>query len=338
MKMPTIPVAVLVMVCVLGVARSGEAQCLPEDGVRFVCGPVNPEDLAAVPGSPWVIVSGYEVDGYLYATDTRTHRSMPLFPTSSFLSRPDPSFSDCAGPVTAGFQPHGLSLRPGSRGTHTLYVVRHGAREAVEVFEVDARGAQPSLTWVGCVVVPEGVTLNSVAALPGAGFAVTHFDLSAGELLEWQPDTGWATVPGSETEGPNGLVASPDGRWFYIAAWPTRSLIRLSRGQTPVQRDVLDIGFHVDNIRWAPDGSLLAAGHLGRDGVEAIIACLSQRQCEGMTSRVARVDPERLTAEEIVRYPSNEHFFLGTVALQVQDEIWLGGIGGADRIVRFPAP
>ena len=162
MRSPTILAAVLVNVCVLGLVRSGEAQCLPNGDVRFVCGPVSPEDLAAVPGSPWVIVSGYEVDGYLYATDTRNHRSVPLFPTSSFLSRPDPSFSDCAGPVTAGFQPHGLSLRPGSRGTHTLYVVRHGSREAIEVFEVDGRGAWPSLTWVGCVVVPEGVTLNSV--------------------------------------------------------------------------------------------------------------------------------------------------------------------------------
>ena len=47
---------------------------------------------------------------------------------------------------------------------------------------------------------------------------------------------------------------------------------------------------------------------------------------------------ERLTAEEIVRYPSNEHFLIGTVGLQVGDEIWLGGIAGADRIVRFPAP
>ena len=55
-----------------------------------------------------------------------------------------------------------------------------------------------------------------------------------------------------------------------------------------------------------------------------------------MTSRVARVDPDALTAEEIVRYPSNEQFILGTVGLQVGAEIWLGGIAGSDRIARFP--
>ena len=72
--------------------------------------------------------------------------------------------------------------------------------------------------------------------------------------------------------------------------------------------------------------------------VESIFQCLGQGQCDGVTSRVARVDPDQLTTEEIVRYPSNEQFILGTVALEVNDEIWLGGIAGADRIVRFRVP
>ena len=337
MTLRMVPVSLVMVLCLFGLAGPSVAQCDPDGDVQFVCGPVSPEDLVAVPGSPWVIVSGMEDDGYLYATDTRTHRSAVLFPHATFRSRPDASFSGCGGPVTRQFRPHGLSLRPGRNGTHTLYVVRHGAREAIEVFAVDARGAMPAVTWVGCVEAPEGVTFNSVAALPGGGFAATHFNRPMGELWEWQPDAGWATVPGSETNGPNGLVVSPDGRWFYIGGWGTQSLIRLSRGQTPVQKDAVDVGFHIDNVRWAPDGSLLAAGHLG-DAPESIFECAGQRQCDGVTSRVAKVDPEDLTAEEIVRYPSNEHVILGTVALQVGDEIWLGGVAGADRIARFPAP
>ena len=225
----------------------------------------------------------------------------------------------------------------GRNDIHTLYVVRHGAREAIEVFEVDARGAVPVVVWVGCVEAPEDVTFNSVAALPGGGFAATHFNRPLGALWEWHAGAGWAKVAGSETNGPNGLVVSADGRWFYIGGWGTRSLIRLSRGLTPVQKDAVDVGFHIDNVRWAPDGSLLAAGHVG-DTPESIFECLGQQQCDGVTSRVAKVDPEDLTAEEIVRYPSNQHVILGTVALQVGDEIWLGGVAGADRIARFPAP
>ena len=337
MKLRLLPVSLVPVLCLLGLASPSAAQCDPDGDIQFVCGPVSPEDLVAVPGSPWLIVSGMENDGYLYATDTRDHSSAVLFPTTTFRSRPDASFSGCGGPVTREFRPHGLSLRPGRNGTHTLYVVRHGAREAIEIFTVDARGAMPSVTWVGCVEAPDGVTLNSVTALHGGGFAATHFNRPMGELWEWQPDAGWAKVPGSETNGPNGIVASPDGRWFYIGGWGTKSLIRLSRGQTPVQKDVVDVGFHIDNVRWAPDGSLLAAGHLG-DTPESIFECLGQGACDGVTSRVARVDPEQLTAKEIVRYPSNEDFILGTVALQVGDEIWLGGIAGTDRIARFPTP
>ena len=322
---------------VLGLAASAEAQCRPDGEIRVVCGPVSPEDLVALPESPWVIVSGMESDGFLYATDTRDHHSATLFPSASFASRPRASYSNCRGPMTSGFQPHGLSLRPGPNGRHTLYVVRHGAREAIEIFEVDARGAMPFVVWVGCVEAPEGVTFNSVAALPGGGFAATHFNRPLGALWEWHAGAGWTKVPGSETNGPNGLVVSADGRWFYIGGWGTRSLIRLSRGQTPVQMDAVDVGFHIDNVRWAPDGSLLAAGHVGNTP-ESIFACLGQQQCDDITSRVARVDPERLTAEEIVRYPSSDQFILGTVALQVGDEIWLGGVGGTDRILRFRAP
>ncbi len=65
--------------------------------------------------------------------------------------------------------------------------------------------------------------------------AATHFNQPVGELWEWQPDDGWTEVPGSEWNGPNGLVSSPDGRWFYIGGWGTNSLVRHM-----VARDDLD--------------------------------------------------------------------------------------------------
>ena len=323
------------VLCVVVLPGVAAAQCQAEGGVEFVCGPVSPEDLVAVPDSPWVVVAGMEDDGYLYIIDTRDHQSTVLFPVSSYRARLDPAFAGCGGPVTGGFRPHGLNLRVGEEGRHTLYVVRHGAHEAIEIFELDASGSTPGLTWTGCVLAPDGVAFNSVAAVPGGGFVATQFSRPVGRLWEWRPGRGWSEVPGSETNGPNGLVASSDGRWLYVGGWGTQSLIRLSRGQNPVQRVVVAVGFHIDNVRWAPDGSLLAAGHRGATP-EAIFQCLGERACEGVTSRVARIDPNALTAEELVRYPSNDLFILGTVGLQVDDEIWVGGIAGSDRIARFP--
>ena len=73
-------------------------------------------------------------------------------------------------------------------------------------------------------------------------------------------------------------------------------------------------------------------------GPDSIFACLGQGACDGVTSRVAKIISNSLAKEEIVHYPSNDHIILGTVGIQVGDEIWVGGVGGGERIGRFPAP
>ena len=320
----------------VGVAGASEAACEPDGEIQFLCGPVSPEDLAPVPDSPWVIVSSMIDEGYLHLADTRDHTSTVLFPTETSRPQHDTAtYGACPGPLTRQFRPHGLNLRIGNDGTHTLYVVSHGARESIEVFEVDMGGGTPSLTWVGCAVAPEPLGLNSVVALPEGGFAATSPRTL--DIWDWHTETGWNLVPGSEEIGPNGLEISRDGQWFYVGGYGSQSLIRLSRGRTPVEKEAVEVGFHIDNVRWGPGETLLAAGHLGRTRA-AIGECIRDGQCDGVTSRVSRIDLQSFTAEEIVRYPSNDLLILGTVAIQVGDEIWVGGVAEGDRIARFPAP
>ena len=320
----------------LGAAEPSAAACEPDGEVQFLRGPVSPEDLAPVPQSPWVIVSSMVDEGHLYLADIRDHTSTVLFPTEASRPRHDTAtYGACPGPLTSQFRPHGLYLRPGDNGAHMLYVVGHGVRESIEVFQLDMGGAAPTLTWVGRAVAPEALRLNSVVALPEGGFAATS--PQTGDVWEWHTGTGWNLVPGTEDIGPNGLEISRDGQWFFVGGYGSQSLIRLSRGRTPVQKDAVEVGFHIDNVRWGPGETLFAAGHLGRTRA-AIGECLRQGQCDGVTSRVAQVDPQRLTAEEVVRYPSNDLLILGTVAIQVGEEIWVGGVGGGDRIARFPVP
>jgi hypothetical protein len=304
--------------------------------VQFACGLQAPEDLVAVPGGDWVVASAYAGSGGIAVVRTRDRMSFAAYPAASARDRLDRErYGACPGPPDpAAFQTHGLYLQAGSGAVHRLYVVAHGGRESVEIFELDAAADVPALTWVGCVVAPEPIGLNSVRALPDGGFIATNFlprgdsfqSLMAGErngeLWEWHPGSGWVQVPGSETSGANGLEISEDGRWLYVAAWGSQSFYRLSYGRTPVERQEVPLGFRVDNIRWARDGAILAAGQGGAQGAQASI--------------VVTIDPDTLAVREVVRRPDDPVFGAGTVAVEVGDTYWVGSFRG-DRIAIVPA-
>ena len=315
------------------------AGCDPIGGVRFVCNQVGPEDLAAVPGTEWVLSSGMAANGAIRLINLRDRTTTILFPGATPRERLNKKMYDsCPGPIGSEgekFRAHGLYLRPGSNGVHTLYVVHHGDRESIEVFELDARTKAPLLTWIGCAVAPDPLGLNSVVGLADGGFITTNFsargsDAAArsrmmagennGQIWEWHANTGWKIVPGSDAAGPNGLEISKDGKWLYVGGWGSQSVIRLSRGQTPVKKDTVAVGFRVDNLRWAPDGTLLAAGQGG--------------VAPSQTSNVIRVDPASLKVKELIRHPDIDGFGVTTVAIQVGKELWLGSVRG-DRLAIF---
>src|SRR5262245_30617010 len=254
-------------------ARVRAAGCDPAGNLQFICGLVGPEDLVVVPGSSWVIASGDTAPGAISLINTRDKTATPLYPSPTMTKRLDAkTYDSCPGPIDPEekdkFRAHGLYLRPGRNAVHTLYVVHHGNRESIEVFEFYARAKSPSLTWIGCAVAPDPIGLNSVVALPEGGFASTNFqprgaargraNMQAGErngeLWEWHTGAGWKIVPGSDASGANGIEISKDGKWFYMAGWGNQTFIRFSRGQTPVTRDEIAVGFRIDHISWATDG------------------------------------------------------------------------------------
>jgi hypothetical protein len=336
----------------LGWNGAQAASCGREGAVRFICGMVSPEDLVSVPGTDWIIVSGYEGGGALHVVNARTDRSVQVFPVPTPRVRLDArAYPDCREPPDPAekdkFSAHGLNVGAGQGGLHTLYMVHHGFRESIEVFEVDAKPAIPTFTWIGCIVAPETESLNGVAPLPGGGLVATsnyprgdddarvraQAGMNTGEVWEWQSTRGWSIVPGSESPGPNGIEVSSDGAWLYVNLWPVRKFMRLSRGLTPVKKEVIDLPFHPDNIRWQRDGSLLSAGHYAPTAKRAS-ECL-RTTCADASAKVARIDPATLRFQEVVNYPSNDVFFGATAALQVGKEIWIGSVRG-DRIARYP--
>lgn len=303
--------------------------CSPGDG--YVCGQQGPEDLVAM-GADWAVASAYAGTGGVTLIRLRDRMSMTAYPAPAAKERLDATtYPNCPGPPRGAFTTHGVYVAPGPGPTHRLFVVGHGARESIEIFDVDTRGALPTLTWIGCAIAPDPIGLNSVRGLPDGGFITTNFlprnqqmqsmmgGEPNGELWEWHTASGWQKVPGSEASGANGVELSDDGITLYIAAWGSQSFIRLSRGATPPEREEIELGFRIDNIHWAQDGTLLGAGQVGQDW------------------RVVKIDPATLAVEQIYAQDDMPGFGGGTVALEVGETLWVGSYRG-DRIAIVPVP
>ena len=353
----------LALVWLLGCGARPEilTGCASADGITPICGFLNPEDLAPLPGGSWIVVSQFpgmqDRAGSLVAFRPADGRKLTLFPDpdpepGADLDRDDePGWgaSECPGPPDPRrFGPHGIDV---DIRNHRLAAVNHG-REAVEIFEIGHSHRGPALVWRGCVPIPEGVWANDVALLPDGTFVLTRMlgqggvgraislvrmlaGMTTGYVLEWSPDDGWREVQGSRGNGPNGIAVSLDGRDVYFSEWTGPRLVRLRRDENGlvVDRDAVDLPHHPDNITWTRDGQLLVTGQIGAIG--ELLACGdTQGGTCALPFSVVLVEPSTLDVRVVLTHPATAQG-AASVALEVGDEIFIGTFDG-DRLARAP--
>lgn len=338
-------------VAAFAVAAEGDLQ------VSYVTGVRNSEDLVAIPGTTWIIASGLADGpraGSLFLINRREKTAAVLLPGTWLRKEDRASFPDCpTGPPTAElFSAHGLALRKGAHYKHLLYVVNHGGREAIEAFELDVSRGAPTLAWLGCVPLPEGVTANGIAPLPSGSIVVTHMvvpqyfatpedakspqkyiaKLEAGEVTgyaaQWSAGQfGWRVTPGTEASGPNGIETSHDGKWIWIANWPSNEVVRVAAhsGKGALRKIVIRLDFSPDNLRWGDDGWLWAAGATGP--LSDYFACASKTDCRS-DYRIVRINPVTFMVKELVHPDTLPEFGNATTALKLGKEVWLGAYPG----------
>ncbi len=321
-------------------------ECPPVGGWNFVCGPVAAEDLVRVPGTKWIIGSGLPEKGNpgkLYLVDAGNKTWQTLYPGENPRNELDAkSYAACSGaPDAKTFGAHGIAVRADGKLTSTVLAVNHG-REAIEVFKLNAKGEKPTIRWVGCVPMNKNTYVNSVAFLPEGGFVATKFfdpqapegfasimaRKATGGVLEWHPETGIRPIVGTDLSGANGIEVSKDGKSLYVAAWGTQELVWFSRGNDVVQKKVVKVEFSPDNLRWAPDGTILVAGQKGGAKTESGIPAF-----KGWT--VAKLDPKTLKITEIAEDSGELPLQNASVAIDVDGTLWIGTFRG-DRIAYKP--
>ncbi len=356
-----IPAALLLWAALAcGGAPEAITSCEPERGIYPVCGLQNPEDLVVLADGTILISQMGTMDGDqpggLAHFDPDSGQLRALFPRDGIGSPPQSASrapapgwgaADCPGAPGADFSPHGIDLSERPGGRLQLLVVNHGGRESVEFFEIESGAEGVRAEWRGCALPGDPHFMNDVAALPDGGFVVTHMfaggsgvvglfhsvrgvlGFDTGYVLEWSAGDGFRELPGSAGPMPNGVAASPDGRYVFVNLYLGDEVRRIARdGSEPAASAAVA---HPDNLSWAPDGSLLVASHTAP--FSAILGCggIEEGSCP-IAFAIVALDPVSMQTR-VVFENQGAPMGAGTVAVERSGELFIGSFSG-DRIIR----
>jgi len=342
----------LLLLFAVGVAEAGDDECQASGELGFVCGPISAEDLVLVPGTKWIIASGMAPGAVITLIDSQQKSWAELYPADRPRALQNmETYGACPGsPDPNNFVTHGLNIRAGKNGHSTLYVVGHGGREAIEVFDVDASGTKPVLTWTGCVMTPERMAINSVASFSDGSLVATiplQTGRTIGEALggeltgavyQWSPgDSGFELVQGTETPYANGIEVSADDQEFYVASSGGHKVIAYSRSNPARQlRATAPLMFIPDNLHMGSDGHLVTAGLVIDDPVCGNLNGPEEFDMEKFASCprpfiVRAIDPQTMEGTDLAKSEAIQQFSNITMGLQVGNDIWIGTFAG-DRI------
>jgi len=323
-----------------------------------LCGVHAPEDLALLPDGHTLIVSQIRGPGDADFDPQRSY--LALLDTADGMLRPARiridsrrGWGDIACPASQDpLRPGGISLTSAGRPAPELLVINNRAngQNSVEFFEAAHTGREWILIWHGCAMGASGLMFNSVAPLPQRGFAVTmmaNAELFAtpagiatllsgrntGYVLEWTAAGGFKRLADTDGGAPDGILATPDGRFLYYAAWSGRKIVKYDRklGKPTIE---ISVDFMPDNFRWATGGkSFLATGILNSD---TVYACVNNTEACRSTFKAVEFDLRSLSSRTLYEGPPGL-LGMASVTLPVGADFYLGAATG-DRLVRLSRP
>ncbi|MFM2125973.1 MAG: hypothetical protein RL328_2424 [Acidobacteriota bacterium] len=337
--------------------------CGVHGDAEVICGTRSPEDMEVTPDGKFLIVPQFVTSpggpgvtsglGGLYLFDPAAKKFSKLTATNEPLK--DWGEAACPGPIGDQLAPHGTSLAKRSNGAWQLYVVNHGGRQSIEMFELKQMGTAWSIVWHGCV--PSAIDYNDVAALADGGFIATYptgitaqeaaqakgkdakgkqpaaspfSGAPTGFLVRWVPGKGQSELPGTRSGYPNGVVATPDGKTAYFAVYGSKEARRYDLRELKTTGTV-KLDFMPDNLTWNK-GDLLAAGIKGLNGECPVGSGQFCRQAFA----VAAINSGKMTAKTVYDSDKKGNLIPGvSVAFRLGKDLYIGAFEG-DRIVKVP--
>lgn len=336
-------IKILIATCLglLSLTLRAADDCGQGSALTSVCGLTAPEDIELAGDSQSLLVGEMILGGRLLALkiDNVTEEPRELYPALSVEGAADWGSDDCTVyPDQMTF--HGIDLSERENGQWQLLVVNHGLRESVEFFQVvtDELGTPESLVWRGCVLAPDGESLNDVAALPGGGFlSTTPFvgselwsiakalvGFNTGYVRQWEQNSGWRRVPNTEGRYPNGVIAASDGSQFHVNMYIDGLVKTFALDGTELGSATVLNG---DNLSWGQDGKIRIASH--RAGKLEMVQALeaSPETNLQIPFAILEYEPGNGEVKEIFVHDGSE-FGAATVAQQVGSKLVMGSFKG----------
>ncbi len=325
-------------------AADGSEDCSGSGGLNYICGLDVPEDLVIIPGTDWVVAGAYseESTAGLYLVDAVSKNVSELYSPQAGRNRLNRNlYGACPGaPDLNNFQSHGLAIQTevSNDASYNLYAVSHGGREAIEVFELDASSDVPEITWVGCVLMPDGLDANDVSAMrdgtilatvlmhPGFSFEDLLSGIPTGAVYKWVPGSnGFIKLEGSELPGNNGIQVSEDETEIFVAASGLSAIITLSNSNpSRVLRRTRTMAFAPDNVVYDSNGYLLTAGMRDDEATCAGTGAPPVSNCP-RGSIASIIHPETMQDRVILDTVATPDFSGATMAIiPGGKEVWLG--------------
>ncbi len=329
---------------------------LEKANVKWIVGVYNVEDFLLLPDTHWIIGSGLNVyaagfkdqvltQQYLHLFDADAETGRSIMPDEITIKADLATYPGSTPPDWNTFGPHGLDLSNRVGDVVKLFVINHGGREAVEIFEINVAGSEPKLTWVGNLNVPEDGWPDAVCWLPDTGGVIvsamsdprdpigqTKKQLTGkpvGWIKEWNPETKkWTKLAGTESlSSPNGITTNKDGSKIWINESTGACVTRINRGGSDPGLIRVPLPGAPDNLRWSADGkSIYACVHTIDGGSFEYEQIASAKWGTPIHTPFAvfKVDPETLDTETFM--PAGKYGPLGATCSVIEygNRIWAG--------------
>lgn len=308
--------------------------------MQVVNGVNSVEDLVEI-NANWVIGSSFSINAAptgLYLFNTQ-HPQADYLDWNSVQVKPDKThFPSCPGaPDFSKLSTHGLDYY---QQAQMLYVVNHGGRESIEAFKVDTQHQdKPALSWVGCVIGPKNAYLDAVAGIENNQLVISSLwnpldaekeqklkeGKAVGGLYNWSAEKGFVEIKGTEKlSGPNGVLATRDGKTIYIAAWSGKYIAKITQQNGTTHITKAAVSYHPDNLRWSPDKKSIYSG--GQDAsIPELFACLGDAGavCPNIQLQLDKLDPVAMKTTTLIPAGTYQGLTAGTGAIKVGNNYWL---------------